>query len=96
MYRDQEKAGRVWAMRRRAGTEDQDLDAFKLARCEDEEELFHACTPDPCPPAIKIVYPFYNSPRLLAQDGAFTIHSNPRRSIEHYEGKEFTNRNLRP
>jgi hypothetical protein len=87
---DQGKAGRVWAMHRRTGTEDQDLDAFKLAQCQDEAELFDylsAGTPDPCYPsdAIRIIYPFYNSPRLLAQDGAFTIHSNPWKSIESYE-----------
>jgi len=88
---DQERAGRVWAMQRRTGTEDQDLDAFKLAGCKDEAKLFDylsAGTPDPCHPsdAIRIIYPFFNSPRLLAQDGAFTIHSNPWKSIESYKG----------
>jgi hypothetical protein len=96
---DQEKTGRVWAMRRRAGTEDQDLDAFRLARCKDEEKLFnHLATDggkvrDPSD-AIRIVYPFYNSPRLLAQDGAFTMHSNPWRSIEWFKGKPFKKGNL--
>jgi FRG domain-containing protein len=99
---DQKKAGRVWAMRRRAGTEDQDLDAFKLARCKGESKLFNylvtrsAGTRDPGGPphAIRIIYPFYNSPRLLAQDGAFTIHSNPQRSIESYKGEPFKTENL--
>jgi hypothetical protein len=27
--------------------------------------------------AIKILHPFYNSPRIIAQAGAFTFHSNP-------------------
>ena len=86
-------------MRHRAGTEDQDLDAFKLARCKDEKKLFNYLatdggkTRDPSD-AIRIVYPFYNSPRLLAQDGAFTMHSNPWRSIESYKGKPFKTENL--
>lgn len=88
--KDQKKAGRVWVMRRRRAGKDQDLDAFKLARCKDEKKLFNhldtnggkTCDPSD---AIRIVYPFYNSPRLLAQDGAFTMHSNPWRSIESYK-----------
>jgi len=96
---DQEKAGTIWAMHRREGTEDQDLDAFRLARCKDEPKLFDYLATDggkarEPSDAIRIVYPFYNSPRLLAQDGAFTMHSNPWRSIESYECKPFKTRNL--
>lgn len=45
-------------------------------------------------PAIKIVHPFYNSPRLLAQDGAFTFHSNPHQAVEDHESRKFAARNL--
>jgi FRG domain len=96
---NRETDGKVWAMQRRPGTEDQDLDAFELAHQETEYDLFtylanrSRSTSDPSS-MIKIVYPLYNSPRLVAQDGAFTIHSEPKRCIEWYEGKPFKKANL--
>jgi hypothetical protein len=38
---------------------------------------------------VKLVHPFYNSPRLLAQDGAFTWHSDPWTPLEDYVGQTF-------
>ena len=35
-----------------------------------------------------------NSPRLVAQDGAFTVQSEPKRSIESYVDTEFEEKNL--
>lgn len=101
---DQEKDGKVWAMLPRSGTVD--FDAFELANLKSERDLFgylvkqsesvvgSAGTSDS--DSIKIVHPFFNSPRLLAQDGAFTIHSNPWKSLESYaeEGKKFAKDDL--
>ena len=95
---DQTKAGKVRAMRRRQGTDDQDLNAFDLAKCKKEKDLFELVAPgagtDPSKRSIRIIYPFYNSPRLLSQDGAFTIHSHPQRPIEDCVGELFKKGNL--
>jgi hypothetical protein len=40
-------------------------------------------------PHLKIIYPFYNSPRVVAQDGAFTVHSDPWTPIEDYADMDF-------
>jgi hypothetical protein len=94
----QTKAGKLWAMRRRQGTDDQDLNAFELAKFNSEKDLFDHVAPgadtDPSKCSIRIIYPFYNSPRLLSQDGAFTIHSPPKRPIEDCEGESFKKGNL--
>jgi hypothetical protein len=96
-----EDDGRVWAMHCRSATSD--VDAFMLAKQSDESSLFSCpkCDGTRCDPgrpsdkyALKIVYPFYNSPRLLAQDGAFTMHSDPQTPIEDLKGKEFAKENL--
>ena len=99
---NEECKGTVWAMLPRL--ESRDIDAFVLAALEDEKKLFSSCAwaeqgscDAACPPdeyALKIVHPFYNSPRLLAQDGAFTWHSNPWKSIESYAGEPFAPKNL--
>jgi hypothetical protein len=34
--------------------------------------------------AIKIIHPVYNSPRIVAQSGVFTFHSNPWVSLKSY------------
>jgi hypothetical protein len=86
-------AGQVWALQYRSGG--MDLDVFKLARRRNESALFRPLESRRAPAhpsaeyAIKVIHPFYNSPRLLAQDGAFTIHYDPWHSIEHYQGMEF-------
>jgi hypothetical protein len=94
--------GTVWAMLRRSGSKD--FDAFALAGLEDEAKLFSLLVGgEPGSPvdvdpsdkyALKILHPFYNSPRLLAQDGAFTWHSDPWHSIESYAGRAFAHKNL--
>jgi len=88
-YQDWNNPGRVWALVRRE-TEEHDLDAFKLASVQGERELFDQFRA----PSIKIVHPIFNSPRLLAQDGAFTIQSNPRKPIESFAGVPFEEKNL--
>ena len=39
--------------------------------------------------AIKILHPFHNSPRIVAQAGTFTFHSNPWIELPEYEGRLF-------
>ena len=89
--------GTVWAMLPRSGSKD--MDAFVLANVEQEAKLFSSQPGDgeelsptagsPEKAALKILHPFYNSPRLLAQDGGFTWHSDPWHSIESYAGQQF-------
>jgi hypothetical protein len=89
--------GKVWAILR-LKDETHDIDSFKLARLKSEKRVFNyrARGGIGSDHAIKIVHPFYNTPRLVAQDGAFTIHSHPRVSIECYvrQKKEFRDMNL--
>ncbi|HEV2545836.1 MAG TPA: FRG domain-containing protein [Stellaceae bacterium] len=98
-HSDKRQAGKVWAMLRRKGSE-YDVNAFDLAKRADEDDLFNRPLlaghwPDASDRyAIKIVHPIYNSPRLLAQDGAFTFHSDPRMRIETYAGQPFAEHNL--
>jgi len=44
--------------------------------------------------AVKILHPFYNSPRIISQSGVFTFHSNPRRTLDSYQGKLFRRERL--
>ncbi len=37
--------------------------------------------------AIKLIYPIYNSPRLVNQDGVFTLHTRPQVPLEQYAGR---------
>jgi FRG domain len=88
-----EKNAKVWMMHRppHGGN---DIDPFKVDSQPDEEALFDFLDPPCAPNYMKIIYPFYNSPRLVAQDGAFTIHSDPTKSIESYVDTDFDRQNL--
>ena len=85
-------SGVLWAILR--NEKRQLLNVFDLAKMPDEEDLFKGYQPDTrrarrgtkTSEAIKIVDPFFNSPRIVAQDGAFTLHSNPSRPLEKYAG----------
>jgi len=61
--------GHVWAFRQRGYADI--LDAFTLV-AQDEQALFAAV-----PTRVKIVHPVFNSVRLIAQEGGFTLHSDP-------------------
>ncbi len=80
--------GKVWALLPREHFSP--LDAFDLVKKQSEQDLFGSLGN----PAVKIVHPLYNSPRLVAQDGAFTIQSNPWVPIEDYERQSFDEENL--
>jgi len=53
----------------------------------------HVDPPDPphhtTSEAIKILHPFYNSPRIVAQAGVFTFHSSPAIPLTKYAQKNF-------
>jgi hypothetical protein len=38
---------------------------------------------------VRILFPFFNSPRSVAQDGAYTIHPNPWRPLDCYRDEPF-------
>jgi hypothetical protein len=62
------------------------IDAFSLTRQPSEDELLGA----ECSQArIKIVHPVFNSARLIAQEGGFTMHSDPWRALDDFAGHEF-------
>jgi hypothetical protein len=84
------KPAKVWAMHRpQVGTND--IDPFDFVNQKDERALFKFLGPA-TPDYLKIIYPFYNSPRLAAQDGAFTVHSDPWVSLEKYMRRHFDGR----
>jgi hypothetical protein len=86
--------GVLWAMSQ-YGTA---LNPFDLVKKETESDLFKEFetksvrgnnqkidTDD----WLKVVYPVFDSPRIVAQDGSFTFHSNPHKSVESYANKRF-------
>ncbi len=94
---DQSENGDVWAIGR-ISTEAHDLDLLDLASPSSNQKgpltFFGAPKPEPTGAkatrdAVKILHPFYNSPRLVAQDGVFTLHSRPTRPLDSYAGVRF-------
>jgi hypothetical protein len=91
-----DKNAKVWVMHRPAPSDIDplnDTDPFEFAGQTDEKALFKFLGP-PTLDYLKIIYPFYNSPRLVAQDGAFTVHSDPWKPVEKYVDVDFDCRNL--
>jgi hypothetical protein len=86
------RPAKVWAMHR-PQVGGNDIDPFEFAAQKDEQTLFNFLGPQ-YHNYLKIIYPFYNSPRLVAQDGAFTVHSDPWKSIESYKDENFDCTNL--
>lgn len=44
--------------------------------------------------AVKLIHPLYNSPRITAQNGVFTFHSNPRTDLTQYANVAFHRKRL--
>ena len=78
--------GNVWAFRQRGYAHV--LDAFDLVD-HDEAQLLSSK-----PSRVKIVHPVFNSARLIAQEGGFTLHSDPWRPLEDLVGVRFGKRSL--
>jgi hypothetical protein len=79
-----DRDGHLWAFRQRSDSTG--LDAFILTEQRTEKELFGLTGSEP---DIKIVFPVFNSPRLVAQDGGFTWNSDPWRPLEELAGTKF-------
>jgi hypothetical protein len=87
--------GAIWILRQRDDLDRFSLDPFELAAIDTEEKLMqpHArrgrrpskLSPD----QVKIIFPIFNSARIVAQDGIFTLHANPQKPLEHYSGVAF-------
>ncbi|HEY4310797.1 MAG TPA: FRG domain-containing protein [Pirellulales bacterium] len=69
--------GQIWAIQRYRGRDTKELD-------------FIGCPPNASPleydgsDAVKIIYPVFNSPRIMAQDGIFTYHARPQTPLTQY------------
>lgn len=76
----------LWAIAR-IKNEGNDIDVLDLHRNEDPLEYYKE-------KAVKIIHPFYNSQRIIAQDGIFTYHAEPGKKLDSYAGKKFLEKNL--
>ncbi len=81
--------GAIWAMRQRDDVVA--LNPFEIASISAEEDLLR---PQPADAAnrrprdqVKVIFPIFNSPRIVAQDGLFTLHSSPHVPLEEYAGR---------
>jgi hypothetical protein len=77
------KDGRLWAMLPHEET--QDVDVFDLVNIKTELEMLERAERN----GVKILFPFFNSPRLIAQEGAYTIQPDPWRPLDCYHDEPF-------
>lgn len=78
--------GVLWAILR-FPDEDYDLDVFSV-----RTSPFSLYGPEV--PAVKLIYPVYNSGRITAQEGLFSWHSHPRESLESWAKRLFEDSQL--
>jgi hypothetical protein len=88
----EEVDGVLWGMRQLPSG----LDPYPLFEMKTEREFFARLhtRKDKGPghttnDSVRVIYPVFNSPRIVAQDGLFTLHSNPWRPLESYDGVVF-------
>jgi hypothetical protein len=94
------RAGRLWAISRYQYVTT--LDSLALAQCQDEIALLallcgpmsSGSGPEPDRPRLKLLEPLYNSPRIRAQDGAFTVQRDACTPMELYVGVQFNSADL--
>jgi hypothetical protein len=97
------KDGVLWGMKGRKDREF--LDCLEIDRIADEMQLFakldgrqkrYAKSYEwrDRPRSLKLLEPPFNSPRLLAQDGVFTVHNCPHIPLEDFVGFKFEPKNL--
>lgn len=89
-----EVPGELWAMKRFDVIVQ--LDALEVAKCTDEKTLFDKLSDSgsldgtqSTANRVKLIEPLYNSVRIRAQDGAFTIQSDAKRRLDDYCGEQF-------
>jgi hypothetical protein len=94
-----QSGGILWAIKRFDDLAQ--LDSLELARCEGERDLIAMLSGRPVGrrwpitrDRLKIVEPLYNSPRLRAQDGAFTVTDAPNQPLEKYVGRALDHEQL--
>jgi hypothetical protein len=75
--------GCLWAMLPHEETSD--VDVFDLVNTETEVVLIEGAKQS----GIKILFPFFNSPRIIAQEGVYTIHPDPWRPLDSYRDDPF-------
>jgi hypothetical protein len=75
--------GRLWVMLPRETRGD--IDVFDLIGTASEEELFEQAKNS----GIRILFPFFNSPRAVAQEGIYTVHPDPWRPLDCYRDEPF-------
>ena len=93
----QDKTGVVYAILNRTENREHILNPYEIARLDSESQVVEHFATDKRKPVggektehwIKIVYPIFTSPRIVAQDSAFTIHSNPSIGVAQYAGARF-------
>lgn len=96
---NQQVDGDVWAMIR-FDNGDHDLDVLALSANSPEKGPLTILEPEMTSPpsvvtdAVKILHPFYNSLRIVSQDGVFTLHSDPFQPMDEYAGKPFADDRL--
>ncbi len=88
--KEKKEKGVVWGILR-IKDEDSDLDIFKD---ENKNPLRLYYEGDKQERAIKLIYPVYNSDRLIAQKGIFTWHSHPKIPLDRLAGEPFNEDNL--
>jgi hypothetical protein len=94
--KNQDRDADVWAMVRFDDGE-HDLDVLRVAMDEGKTSPLTFFEPRSnandvrgrTDDAVKIIHPVYNSPRIVSQDGVFTLHSDPSRPLDDYAGALF-------
>ncbi|HDY87271.1 MAG TPA: FRG domain-containing protein [bacterium] len=84
------KDGAIWVLVRQL-SEDHDLNVFesspinKYKYCKDIQFTIEG---------VKLIYPFYISPRMTAQGSLFTIQDQPEEKLEGYSFRDYTRQNF--
>jgi FRG domain-containing protein len=96
---DPKGGGTLWAIKRFDDPEE--LDSLDVARCEGEKKLIAKLSGQgirkrwpSTPKRLKLVEPLFNSPRLRAQDGAFTVTNAPTKPLDEFATRECDRKEL--
>lgn len=78
--------GVIWGILR------QPIENYEINVLKPEEDQIDLIPRDR--PAVKLIYPVYNSDRIIAQKGIFSWHSNPDESLDSQINKDFEDKHL--